>query len=240
MRRVTIAVLACGAVLGVAAVAIAATTQTTHVRAVPSLLPENQRAGVELRYRSLTGTTDADGVQPALERVTLYLDQDYKITTRGLDRCAPEEIADKNTAEARATCRRALIGEGSAVARVSNGAGGYLDIPAEITAFNSTPFQGKPTMDLHIVTDIITTDVGLTITRRAGVYGWRLRTIGGGNPQPIRSLRVNLERTFVAGGERRNYISARCDDPNLLFRAVYVYTEGAPKAVSGKAGCRQR
>ena len=239
MRRLTIGALTAGVMLAVAALAVAATTQTASVRLTPSTLPAVQRAGVEFVYRSLTGTTNADGVQPAIARVWVFLDKDLRFTTRGLDRCSPEELDGKTTAQARAACRQALVGDGSAVARVSNGAGGHLDFPAEITAFNSTPFQGKPTIDLHVVTDVLITDIGLTITRRDGAYGWRLRTIGGGAPQPIRRLRVNLERSFVVRGDRRNYISARCDDPRLIYRAVYTYASGAPKTVSGHQNCRR-
>ena len=238
MRRLMIGVLAGGAMLAVAAMAVAATTQTASIRAVPSTLPEVQRAGIEFRYNAVTGTTDADGVPPPTARVTVFLDRDYKIATKGLDRCSPDELTGQSTEEARATCRKALVGSGSAVARVSDGAGGHLDIPAEITAYNGTLFQGKRVLGLHIVIGGATTEIGLSIVRRGGRYGWRLRTIGSGNPQPIRSLRLNLKRSYMAGGERRHYMSARCPDNSLIYRAVYVYTEGDPKTVSGRQRCQ--
>ena len=240
MRRFIIAALTGGAMLAFVAVAISATTQTASIRAVPSKLPAVKRAGVEFRYSAVTGTTNADGVQPSTARVTVFLDKDYKITTKGLARCDPDDVDGQSTEEARTTCRKALVGTGSAVARVSNGAGGYIDIPAEITAYNGTLFQGKRVLGLHVVIGGVSTEIGLSIVRRAGAYGWRLRTIGSGAPQPIRELKLNLKRSYLAGGERRHYMSARCPDGRLIYRAVYVYTEGDPKTISGRQRCQQR
>ena len=237
MRRHFAAVLGLTAALLVATAALAAgtTTQTVSGSVTPSNLPDQNRAGVTLRLSETTGTTDPSGVQPPTASAKVFLDKDILITSNGLPKCKASQIVGKSTEEARHNCRTSMVGTGSAVARISNGIGGHVDIPAVVSVFNGRDNRG-PLMILHVVIGQSDTDVVLLIKHQAGAYGTKLSTPPG-EPQPIRKISLTLHRTFTFHGERRDYISARCSHGKLLYKGSFTYTEGPPKTATDTQTC---
>jgi hypothetical protein len=80
------------------------------------------------------------------------------------------------------------------------------------------------------------TDVVLLIKHRAGAYGTELVTPAG-DPEPIRSITLDLHRTFTVRGDRRSYVSARCSHGKLLYKATFAYTEGPPQTATDTQPC---
>jgi hypothetical protein len=218
-----------------AAFAAGKTTQTIKASVTPSNLPDQQRAGATLRLSETTGTTDSSGVQPPTASAKVFLDKDVLVTYQGLPNCKAPQIIGKSTEEARSNCRTSFVGTGTAVARISNGVGGHVDIPAEVSAFNGR-FNGHPSLVLHVVIGESDTDVILLIKHHAGAYGTELATAPG-DPEPIRSISLKLQRAFTHNGDRRNYISARCSHDKLLYKATFTYTEGPPRTETDTQNC---
>ena len=237
MRRHLLMALGLIAAFLVSAVALAAgtTTQKINASVSPSNLPAQQRAGVTLHLSETTGTTDPSGVQPPTASAKVFLDKDILITYQGLPNCTASQTVGKSTAEARKNCRTSLVGTGTAVARISNGAGGHVDIPAEVSAFNARS-NGRPIIVLHVVIGESDTDVVLLIKHHAGAYGTELATPAG-EPEPIRNISLKLSRTFTINGERRNYVSARCSHDKLLFKGTFTYTEGPARTATDTQNC---
>src|SRR4051812_6269525 len=237
MRRHLVMALGLVAAVLVSAVAVAAgtTTQKINASVSPSNLPDQQRAAVTLHLSETTGTTDPSGVQPATASAKVFLDKDILITYQGLPNCTPAQTVGKSTEEARQNCRTSLVGTGTAVARISNGAGGHVDIPAEVSAFNARD-NGRPVIVIHVVIGESATDVVLLIKHQAGAYGTVLATPAG-EPEPIRNISFTLHRTFTVHGERRDYISARCSHDKLLFKGTFTYTEGPPRTATDTQHC---
>jgi len=237
MRRYLVLALGLSAALIVCAAALATgkTTQKIDASVTPSNLPDRQRAGVTLRLSETTGTTDSSGVQPPTASAKVLLDKDILITYQGLPNCKPDQIVGKSTEEARKNCRTSMVGTGSAVARVSDGAGGHIDLPAVVSVFNGRDNRG-PLMVLHVVIGDFDTDVVLLIKHHAGAYGTELATPAG-DAQPIRSISLTLHRAFTAHGDRRNYVSARCSHDRLLYKATFTYTEGPPLTATDSQNC---
>jgi hypothetical protein len=238
MRRHLVATLGLGAALLVSAAALAAgtTTQTLSGTAIPSNLPAQNRVGVALQLKETTDTGDPSGVAPSTTAVAIFLDRDFRITTNGLPRCRPPQIVDKSTAEARSNCRSSMVGTGSAVVRVSNGAGGHVDLPAVVSAFNGVPRNGRPVVVLHTVIGSGSADIVLVVKQTSGAYGTVLSTPPG-PPQPIHSFTLNVHRAYTAHGDRRNYISARCSHSSLLYKGTFTYTEGPSRTARDSQTC---
>ena len=237
------------ALLAGTALALAAgtTTQTVTGKATPSRLPEHVRAPVTLKISETTGTTDPSGVQPPTASAKVFLDRDYLITTKGLPQCDIAKIEGKSTAEAKAGCGKALIGSGNTVARVSDGSGGHTDIPGVVTAFNGNPLshtatagcdpvKTKPCIYIHVDLGGPSVVVILEIRRTAGPYGTVFETVPG-NPEPIHSLTLKLHRSYKAGGQTRNYVSARCADGNLRVKGRFTYSSGPPLSDTSSQRC---
>lgn len=237
-RHLVSAVLLASLVIAVAAaLAAGKTTLTLTGKARPSILPDSHRAGVTLQLKVATDTTDPSGVPPQTVKADLSLDRDFKITTRGLPRCRPGQIVDKSTAEARSNCKSSMVGTGSAVARVSNGAGGHVDIPAVVSAFNGVPRNGTPIIVLHTVLGQSSVEIVLLVKSASGAYGTELSTPPG-PAEPIHSFTVNLHRAFKFHGKRRSFVSAMCPDNNLLYKARFTYDSGPPRTDTDTQSCQ--
>src|SRR6478735_4612122 len=232
---------------GAAALAAGTTTQTVAGKATPSRLPMHTRTPVALKVNEVTGTTDPSGVQPSTASAKIYLDRDYMLTTKGLPQCDIAKIEGKSRAEAKAGCGKALVGSGRTVARISNGSGGHTDIPGVVTAFNGNPLshtatagcdpvKTKPCIYVHVDLGGPSVVVILEIRRTAGPYGTVLETVPG-NPEPIHSLTLKLHRSYKAGGQTRNYVSARCADGNLRVKGRFTYSSGPPLSDTSSQRC---
>ena len=251
MRKHLVWVAGLAAVFAASGIALAAggTTQKISGKATPSKLPEHKRVGVSLKFSETTGTTDPSGVQPATREAKIFLDKDFSLTTKGLPKCRVDALIDKSTAEAKAACGDSQVGVGSAVARISNGAGGHIDIPAVVTAFNGKPgsavglpsLGGKPIMILHIVIGASgAVDVPLSITRVPGAYGTELATFPGADAQPIRNLTLTLHRSFTAHGKHKDYVSARCSHGQLLYKGRFAYVGSPSLTATSSQHCTVR
>jgi hypothetical protein len=225
-------------VTGTIALAAGTTTQTIDGKVTPSKLPEDRRVGATFSFSETTGTTDPSGVQPSTASAQVFLDKDILITTRGLARCKASQIVNKSTAEARKNCSASLVGTGSAVARISNGAGGHVDINAVVSAFNAV-LNGRPILDLHTVIGNSSIEILLRIKHHSGAYGTELATVGGA-PEPIRSFALSVHRAFTAHGQRQNYISAQCSHHKLLYKGIFTYSEGPSKTATDSQVCTVR
>ena len=238
-RHLVPAAVILAALLVAAAAALAAgkTTLTIDGRATPSNLPAQHRSGVTLQLKETTDTTDPSGVPPQTASADISLDRDFRITANGLARCHPDQIVGKSTAEARSNCKSSMVGTGSAVARVSNGSGGHVDIPAVVSAFNGVPRNGRPIIVLHTDLGGSSVDVVLLVKQTSGAYGTELVTPPGPS-EPIRTFTLNLHRVFKVHGNRRNYVSAMCSDSKLLYKARFTYTEGPPRSDTDTQNCQ--
>jgi hypothetical protein len=241
MRRRLVWAFGVVAVLAAAGTALAAgtTTQTISGRVTPSNLPEGKRVGVSLKLNETIDTTDPSGVQTPTLSTTFSLDKDLALRAKGLPRCSLGQVSGKSTADAEAACGSAKVGSGSGVARVSNGIGGHIDLPAVVTLFNGEPQGGRPTVITHVVVGTIALDHVLVVRRTGGAYRTVLAEVPG-PPDPIHSLTLTLHRSFSAGGKPRNYISARCSHKWLLYKGRTTYVGGPPLTATSRQRCTKR
>jgi hypothetical protein len=238
-RHLVSAVILASLVIGVAAaLAAGKTTLTLDGKARPSNLPAGHRAGVTLHLKETTDTSDPSGVPPQTTKAEISLDRDFKVTSRGLPRCHPNQITGKSTAEARSNCKSSMVGTGSAVARLSNGAGGHVDLPAVVSAFNGVPRNGTPLIVLHtVLPGGSSVDIVLLVENGSGAYGTVLSTPPGPK-EPIHSFTLNLHRAFKFHGHPRSYVSAMCSDGKLLYKARFSYDSGPPRTDTDTQSCQ--
>ncbi|HWM55689.1 MAG TPA: hypothetical protein VNO20_09905 [Solirubrobacterales bacterium] len=231
MRR---APLSAAAMLAVAALLVPlASAEVSQKRGVrvsvngslqPSKLPRHGTAPVAVSFSGEVGSTKADG-PPQLEKISIAINRNGRLDTRGLPRCRMSDIDPSTTREAIAACRSSLIGDGSFSANVKLPEQSPFPSKGEVLAFNGR-LHGRPAVFAHIFgTKPVPTSIVLPfeITSTGGTFGTVLTASlprVTGEWGYVTGLAMTLKRQFSYRGKSRSYMSAGCPAP-AGFRQVF-------------------
>jgi hypothetical protein len=168
---------------------------------------------------------------PALQQALIDFDRDGRLSVAGLPTCAPEAIAQLGTAEARRTCRGAIVGTGHIGAAIAS-PGGTAETSAPLTIFNGPPLATGPSVVFHARTAVPSPEIYaivVPIERRRGGFRYRARIelppLAGGLAV-LTHLDVDIGRRYRAGGRLRSYVSARCSDNVLQTHGHFTFADG--------------
>ena len=252
MRRalpVFFAILAC-AVLAQAALG-AAMVETREIRLKlnadfqPLNLPKRSFAPVQFEgYLDLA--KPGGGAPPALTQVVMDFDRDGRLDVAGLPTCAPEQVAEVSTEEARSICKSAIVGTGKLEALISL-PGGPVPTGSALTLFNGPRQEGHPTVVVHARISVPATQTYafvVPIEKRPGEFRYRatvnLPELAGGLGA-ITHLSVKIGRRYTAGGVKRSYVAARCSDHILRSHGIFTFANGLViEGVGLEKYCAQR
>ena len=203
----------------------------------PTMLPRRGTVPIGVSFGG-TITSARPGGPPKLIRLTIAINRNGRLDTRGLPRCRLGRIDPSTTREALAVCGSSLVGEGSFAANVKIPEQSPFPSKGKVLAFNGS-LHGKPTIFAHIYgTRPLPTSYVLpfTIKRSTGTYGTLLET---SFPQVtgewgyVTAISMNLQRSFSVGGKTRGYLNAGCPAPSgfkrvafPLARATFVFDGG--------------
>ncbi len=189
----------------------------------PTALPRRGAAGVHVSLDTEIAAA-AGGTPPQLRQIAIAINRNGHFEPHGLPVCRLAQIQPSSNDGALAACRGSLVGQGSFSADVKLPQQSPFPSAGKVLAFNGR-LHGRPVILAHVFgTDPVPTSFTLpfAIAPSKGTYGTVLRatvpeTTGGF----ITGLRLNLGRSFRAGAERRNYISAGCPAPAGFPGAVF-------------------
>jgi hypothetical protein len=193
----------------------------------PEALPRDERAPIAVwiagRVRTLSGEKP-----PSLREITIGLNRDGHLETRGLPTCRSEQIDLASSAEALDICRDALVGSGTYRARTTFPEQSQSPSHGKLLAFNSK-VGGRPVILGHVYGDdpapsgdIIVFD----ITHPRGTFGTVLE---GTLPESLtrwgylKRISLRLHRDYTYRGQRRSYLSAPCRAPGGLRQASFKF-----------------
>lgn len=210
----------------------------------PQALP--QRSFAPIRFQGYGDVKTTDGsVPPALQHVKIEFDRDGRLTTAGLPVCRPASIEATTVAQARRSCRGAIVGRGHVGATLSL-AGLRLGVRSPLTLFNGPRRNGNPTVVAHAQTAVPIFEsyvVVVPIERRQGAYRYRssfdIPKIAGG-AGALTHVDAKIGRRYRAGGARRSYVSARCSDYVLQTKGSFTFADGTVIYGSAFKTCRIR
>jgi hypothetical protein len=193
----------------------------------PQTLPRKQYAPIE--FKGYVDLSAKGGGKPSpLRQALIDFDRDGRLSVAGLPTCAPEAIAAAGTAEARSSCRSAIVGSGRIEAEVTTGQGDVA-VSSVLTIFNGPRTEGLPTAILHARLGPETYAVVVPIEKRRGGFRYRARLdvppIYGG-AGAITRIEVEIGRRYRAGGRARSYVSARCSDNILHTHGRFSFEDG--------------
>lgn len=205
----------------------------------PTALPRTGAAPVSLHLRGRLTTTDGKE-PPQLERVTVELNRNGKLSTRGLPTCPKRRILSTTTSQALKLCGGALVGSGSFTAHISIPTQAPFPARGRVLAFSSMQ-HGRRVMLTHIygTVPVPTTrvlDLGAS-RARGGTFGPRFSV-----PMPrvaadwgyVTGFDLTLHRLYRYRGRVRSLISAACPAPAGFRAAVFTVAKGTYYLADGR------
>jgi DNA-binding beta-propeller fold protein YncE len=206
----------------------------------PTALPRRGAAGVHVSLVTEIAAADG-GTPPQLREIAVAINRNGHFEPRGLPVCRLAQIQPSSNNGALAACRGSLVGQGSFSADVKLPQQSPFPSAGKVLAFNGL-MHGHPVILAHVFgTEPVPTSFTLpfAIGSTKGTYGTVLRaTVPKATGGFITGLRLNLGRSFSAGGARRSYISADCPAPAGFPGAVFPLARtsfafaGGPKLTS--------
>lgn len=205
----------------------------------PQALPRTQTAPVALHMAGALQAIE-DREPPELERVTISINHEGRLSTVGLPLCRLASIRASTTKQALAACRPALIGAGRFTAHIAIPSEAPFPARGKVVAFNST-LHGRPVILAQVYgTEPVPTSRILVMSilrRREGAFGTRLSVrmpnvaVDWGYAT---GFRLTLHRTYSYAGKRRSLISAGCPAPRGFGAASFLAAEGTYYLADGR------
>ncbi len=191
----------------------------------PQALPRTGAAPIKVELGGEITTTD--GSLPAqLRRITIAINRQGRLDTKGLPVCQLDQIQPSTTAHALENCGAAKVGEGSFSADVAVPGQAPFPSDGKLIAFNGVE-AGKPVLFAHIYgAEPVPTSYTLPfrITTGQGTFATKLST---SLPQVtsdvgfVTGLSLTLKRNFNYQGKAHSYLSAGCPAPKGFPGAVF-------------------
>lgn len=210
----------------------------------PQTLPRRQFAPIEFQgHVDISARRDA--ALPPLQQALIDFDRDGRLSVAGLPTCAPEAISQAGTAEARRTCRGAIVGTGHVAAAISM-FGASVQTTAPLTIFNGPRLATGPSVVLHARTLVPlpeTYAILVPIERLRGNFRYRARIelppLAGGLGA-LTHIDAKIGRRYRAGGRLRSYVSARCSDNVLQTHGDFTFADGTEISGQVEKYCNAR
>jgi DNA-binding beta-propeller fold protein YncE len=191
----------------------------------PRALPRHGVAPVGISVDAEIAAT-GDTAPPQLRQIAIAINRNGRFETTGLPVCRLHDIQPSTTANALATCRGALVGEGHFSANVKLPEQSPFPSAGKVLAFNGR-LHGKPAILAHIYgTQPAPTSTVLPflINDSRGTYGTVLEASlpeATGDWGYVTGLKMNLRRHFSYRGRGRSYLSAGCPAPAGFSKAAF-------------------
>lgn len=217
----------------------------------PSKLPRTGTAPVAVSFAGKIGSSGGGG-PPQLEEISIAINRNGRLDTRGLPRCRMGRIDPSTTRDAIVACRSSLIGEGSFSANVKLPEQSPFPSRGKVLAFNGR-LGGRPAVFAHIFgTSPVPTSVVLpfVITGTRGTFGTLLSASlprVTGDWGYVTGISMTLSRRYSYRGKPRSYMSAGCPAPSgfrrvffPLARTSFAFAGGVTVTSTLTRSCRVR
>ena len=211
----------------------------------PTKLPKKKLAPITLKVSSDIRTLD--GTQPPiLNELLLEFDKNGTLDTKGLPTCKASQLENTLTDEAKKTCKKALVGKGSAKARIDFPDQDPFDAPGPMLAFNGKPKGGKPQLLLHVFAHVpapTTFVVPATISNASGAFGKKVLAkippIAGGNGA-LTHFDISIHKTWNYKGKKHSYVVAKCASGHFVAQGTYKFNDGSTVTGSVVRDCKKK
>jgi hypothetical protein len=204
----------------------------------PNALPRHARAPIAMRMTGVIRTLSG-ARPPSVRRIGIAINRGGRIDSRGLPTCERSEIDPSSSREALARCGGALVGTGSYDADVAFPEQDAFRSRGRILAFNAV-VDGERAILAHVYGAEpvpITRIIVFRIRETSGTYGTILT---GSLPRSLirwgylKSISLDLRRTYTYRGKRRSYLSAACSAPAGFPGATFPFARASMAFEDGR------
>jgi hypothetical protein len=222
---------------------VAEVTQKDGVRVVvdgelmPKRLPRRGRAPVAVTMSGHIAHSAASN-PPQLRALTVEINREGRIATRGIPTCRMGRIDPSSTSEALTACRESLVGEGTFSANVLLPEQSPFPSRGKILAFNGR-LRGRPAIFAHIYgSEPVPTSYVLpfAVHSTKGTYGTKLEAklpSVTGEWGFVTGLSLELAPRLEVHGRMRPFVTAGCPAPAgvgvapfPLMRTIFSFDGG--------------
>jgi hypothetical protein len=230
--KLAIGAAAIAAALFITALATGAVIQEANLRItvlsqiLPYKLPRNATAPIAVFISGHVGSVDGT-TPPQLQRMDVKVNRHGLLQSKGLPRCAPQQIEAVSSEQALANCGAALIGSGRFWATIVLPDQRPYPTRGRLLVFNGRS-KGRPALFAHIyTTNPFATSFVIAFAIKKiskGPYGTEL---SASLPQALGSwgfvdrIKLTLRRKYQYRGTQRSYFNAACPAPKGTSRASF-------------------
>jgi hypothetical protein len=210
----------------------------------PKKLPKKRMAPIALRISSDISTVDGSH-PPAARTVIADFDKHGRVNARGLAVCRSGQLQSRNTAAAKAACRKAIVGSGRTTVRVQFPEQRPFYASGPLVLFNGGVRGKLTTMYIHAYVNVpaptaIVTRVKIKPVRK-GRFGTRaiatIPKIAGGSGSVTR-FEMKIQRNFRFKGRKQSYLLARCANGRFFAKGNVAFADGTRVTGTVIRGCR--
>lgn len=216
-------------------------------KTLPRSTPAPVSVGVSGDVKSASGNLD---LLPQLRRISVAINRQGRLFSRGLPVCRPATIQPATQAGARRACGGAIVGKGEVGVRVHLPSQAPFQLRAKLLAFNGPVQNGRKLILAQVYARNPPGAFILVfrVERRRGIYGTALTTTLPPKARDwayLTHFDMTLRRLYSYRGEQRSFISAACSAPpgfdKAIFpfaKATYGFADGRSLSLSQASTCR--
>jgi hypothetical protein len=217
----------------------------------PTLLPRQTPAPVAVRVAGDVRLTEGDPAGlPQLRTITVAINRQGRLFSRGLPVCRVNAIEPASEAAARRECGGAIVGSGHVRLQARIPTQPPFTVRAKLLAFNGPTRGGHKLILAQAYGRNPPGAFVLTfrVSHRKGLFGTVLSTtlpLAAQRWAYLTHFDLTLHRTYEYRGRPRSYVSAACSAPagfeTALFpfaRATYSFAEGQSLTTTVARSCR--
>jgi hypothetical protein len=233
--------------LGLALLALGALAQAESVRKgdlqvkfegelTPHALPRSSQAPVNVSV-SAKITPVGKAELPQLRQMSIGINRNGAINTKGLPLCELNDIQPATTADALAVCRQSLVGEGSFTADVPESGRAPFPSEGKLYAFNGTA-EGHPAILAHVY-GVRPAPTSFTlvflISKSGGTFGNTLKVdLPKSESGTITGISLSLGKTFKSHGKKQSYVTGSCPAPKGVKVAGFPFAKASLSFSDGR------
>jgi hypothetical protein len=196
----------------------------------PTAFPKKEKAPVTLTLEGKLKTTDGSHIPPA-KTISLDFDKAGELFTKGFPSCSAGEIESTLTAQAKATCGKALVGTGRVTAEIAFPEQAPFGASGPLLIFNASK-GNKQALLLHVYAKVpapTTFVVPVAIKKTHGKYGTnafiKVPTITSGQGS-VTSFKAKIGKKFTVGGKKESLLNASCPTGTLFVHGDFDFADG--------------
>lgn len=212
----------------------------------PKALPKKRMAPIALRISGDVSTVDGSH-PPAARTVIADFDKHGRVNAKRLPVCRSGQLQSRDTAAAKAACRKAIVGGGKTTVRVHFPEQRPFYASGPLVLFNGGVRGGVTTMYIHAYVNVPTPTAIVTPVKikpvRKGRFGTRaiarIPKIAGGSGS-VNRFEMKIQRNFRFKGKRQSYLVARCANGRFFAQGDVAFADGTRVSGTVVRSCRSK